>query len=207
MKTKLHFGLLVILLAFLGTYLEQTTVPNQQIVIQFLDKDIAKEDADKAIEIVKDQLESIGVELIQIDQNDGGQLKITYYSTSDVERVQRLLLKGYDFRFAYDSEEKSTTDFPESKPIKNYELNISEIQNGNHTNWDFERTEIVQFNQKSDNSYNPRVNASGFPINDNYNNGKIRIAIQINSEIVIAKNNQSYKIPECRAGPNSKGII
>ncbi len=64
----MHFGLLILLLAFLGTYLEQTTLPNQQIVIEFLDKDIAKEDAENAVETIKEQLQLVGAKLIRIDQ-------------------------------------------------------------------------------------------------------------------------------------------
>jgi hypothetical protein len=207
MKTRLHFGLLVILLAFLGTYLEQTTHPNQQIVIQFSDKDIAKEDAESAIAIVKAQLQDLGAELIRVNQNEDGQLRITYFSTSHVEHIQRLLLEAHAFKFTYDLEHKSTTDFPEDKSIKDYELNISEIQNGNDTNWDFERTEIVQLNQKSDYSYNPRVNASGHHINFKYSNSIIKVASQVNRAVTITIGNQSYKIPEVRAGPTLKGII
>ncbi len=207
MKTKLHFGVLVILLAFLGTYFGQVTVPNQQIVIQFSDNGIAQEDAENAIEIIKRQLQSIGVELIQIDQNYDGQLKITYYSDSDVERIQSMLLKAQDFKVTYDSEHKSTTNFPENKNIKDYELNISEIQNSSETNWDFERTEIVELNQKSEYSDYPKVNSLGQLSAEKHNNGKIKVAIQNNNAIAIAIDNGSYKIPEVRAGPHLNGII
>ncbi len=207
MKTKLHFGILVILLAFLGTYLEQSTVPNQQIVIQFSDRDIAEEDAKSTIEIVKKQLQSIGAEHIQIVHSNNGQLKITYYSDSDVERIQNKLSKEVGFKFAYDSGEKNSTNFPENKSVKDYELNISEIQNSSNINWDFERTEIVVLNQKSEHSYNPKVNTSGEHINTEQSNKVINVAILVNNSVAIAIDNLSYKIPEVRAGPTVKGII
>lgn len=203
MKTRLHFGLLVILLAFLGTYLEQTTHPNQQIVIQFSDKAITKADAESAISTVKAQLENLGAESIRIHQNDDGQLRITYFSTSNVERIQRSLTEAHEFQFTYDLEHKSSTDFPEDKNIKDYELNISEIQSGNHANWNFEKTEILQLNQKSDYSYNPRVNASGYPLNYKRSNNILKVANYVNRSVLISKDKQSYKIPEVRAGPTS----
>ena len=207
MKIKLHFGLFVILFAFLGTFLEQTTVPNQQIVIQFLDQDISKEEADNAIETVKAQLQTIGVALINIDQNSDGQLKITYYSASDVDKIQDLFLEAQNFEITYDTDSENTNKFPVGKSLKDYELNISEIQNSGQVNWDFEKTEIVQLDQKSDYSYNSKVNASGHTVNEKYNTNKIRVAIQIRSTIALAIDNHSCAIPEVRAGPNSNGII
>lgn len=207
MKIKLHFGLLVILLAFLGTYLDQTTAPNQQIVIQFSDEDISKEDADITIEIVKQQLQSIGVNLIRIDQNNNGQLKIIYYSESDVSKIQRLLLKEHDFKFTYDSDYNSNSDVPKDERIKDYELNISEIHNASNINWDFERTEIVQFNQKSDHSDNPKIKTSGYYPKEKSKSNKISVAIKINTAIACTIDCQSYKIPEVRAGPNALGVI
>jgi len=207
MKTKLHIGILVILLAFLGTYLEQSTNPNQQIVVQFSDKDIAKEDAVNAIDVVRRQLQGIGVEHLQIVHSDDGQLRITYYSDSDVARIQDILLKDVDFKFAYDSGDNSSDKLPENKNIKDYELNISEIQNSNDSNWDFERTEVVELNQKSDSSYNPKVKSSGAQINKKHSNNLVSIALQVNNFVANATNHISYKIPEVRAGPTTNGII
>ena len=41
MKIKLHFAIVVVILAFLGAFMDQKTVPNQQIVVQFLDKSVS----------------------------------------------------------------------------------------------------------------------------------------------------------------------
>ncbi len=207
MKTRLHFGILVILLAFLGTYLEQRTLPNQQIVIQFSDKDIAEEDAESAIEIVKKRLQSIGVEHIKIAHYNNGQLKITYYSDSDVERIQNILSKEEGFKFPYESENKRSPNFPKNKSIKDYELNISEIQNSSNINWDFERTSVVELNQKSDHSFNPKVTSSGEHINHDPSNSEINFALKVNTSVAKAMDRISYEIPEVRAGPPSNGII
>jgi hypothetical protein len=200
MKTRLHFGLLVILLAFLGTYLEQSTVHNQQIVIQFSDQNIDEKDAEIALETIKKQLQTIGIDFIKINQNDDGQLKITYYSTSDIAQIEALLTNGQHFKLTYGLEDKSS-DVPEHKSSKDYELNISEIKNSNHIKWDFERAEIVQLNQKSDHSNNPRVNTSSVVVNENYFNGAVHTNIRTNHAIAIAIDNYSYMIPEVRAGP------
>jgi len=115
MKTKLHLGILIVLMTFLGRYLETAIVPNQQIVVQFSDKDIAKEDAVNAIDVVREQLQGIGVAHLQIVHNGDGQLKITYYSESDVTQIQDILLKEEGFNIAYDSGDNSSDKLPENK--------------------------------------------------------------------------------------------
>ena len=207
MKTKLHLGILIVLMTFLGRYLETAIVPNQQIVVQFSDKDIAKEDAVNAIDVVREQLQGIGVAHLQIVHNGDGQLKITYYSESDVTQIQDILLKEEGFNIAYDSGDNSSDKLPENKNVKDYELNISEIQNSNDSNWDFERTEVVELNQKSDSSYNPKVKSSGAQINKKDSNNKVSVAVQVNNFVANATNHISYKIPEVMAGPTTNGII
>jgi preprotein translocase subunit SecD len=207
MKTKLHFGVLVILLAFLGTYLEQTTVPNQQIVIQFSEENITSYAAENAIEVIQNKLESIGVEHLEIGQTEDGQLKITYYSDTDVAYIQSILSKEEGLKFAFKSEENKSTNSPENRNIKDYELNISEIQNTNHINWDFERTEVVELNQKSDHSHNLKVNSSADHIDAKQSNKLISVALQVNYSATLEIDNLSYKIPEVRAGPSAEGII
>ena len=124
MKIKLKFAILVGLLVFLGTYLEQTTVKNQQIVIQFADTHISSEDADQTIEIVKRQLQDIGVTNIKIGKQESGKLKITYYSITAIDRIQNILSKEDAFKFDYESEQNSPNNLPDNSNSNNYELNI-----------------------------------------------------------------------------------
>ncbi len=207
MKIKLQFGVIVILLAFLGTYLEQVTIPNQQIVIQFSDTNISSENAENTIEAVRQQLQSIGVTHIQIGEHEDGQLKITYYSDADIERIQNILSKEEGFKFAYESDQSNSNDFPENRSIKDYQLNISEIQDNSNTNWDFEGIQIVELNQKSDRFDNLKVNTSGEQINTKHSNSIVKVAIQTNNSVATAIDNISYKIPEVRAGPFKRDCL
>ncbi len=207
MKIKLQFGLFIVFLSFLGTYLEENTVPNQQIVIQFSDTNISSKDAENTIKVVKQQLQSIGVSHIQIGEHEDGQLKITYYSDAEVERIQNILSKEEGFKFAYESGSNNSDDFPENRSVNDYKLNISEIQNSSDTNWDFEGIQIVEFNQKSDRFDNSKVNTSGENLNRTHSNSIVKIAIQVNSAVTIAIDNRSRKIPEVRAGPSKKEYV
>ena len=201
MKTKLHFGILVLLLAFIGRYIEQTNVPNQQVVIQFSDDNISIEAAEETIEVIFSKLESSGAEQIQIGQNENGQLKITYYSKANVNKIQSIFSNAEGFKLDYASDSNSSTDFPVHRTVKDFELNISEIQNSNPINWDFEGVEVVQLNQKSEFSYNLKVNTSSTLLNTVQSNGIQKVAIKVNTTVALAIDKLSFNIPEVRAGP------
>ena len=207
MKIKLQLGILVILLAFLGTFLEQTTVPNQQIVIQFSNPNISFKDADRAIEIVKKQLQGIGVTNIKIGQYESGKLRITYYSIADIGRIQNILSNGDDgFKFDYESETNSD-DLPETKDLTDFELNISEIHSQSDMNWDFEGIQIVERNQKSDRYDNPKINTSTEQLISEHCNRLVDVVIKVNKTASLERDNVFCIIPEVRAGPTYSGII
>ena len=201
MKTKLHFGIIVVLLAFLGTFLEQPTVPNQQIVIQFSDQAITLQDTENAIDKIQDKLQSIGVTQIQIGQYQGGQLRITYHSDTDVAHIQNILFKAEDFDIAYNATQEQSNNFPEKRHLKDYELNISEISSSSDFNWDFEGTQVTEVNQKTDHSNTLKVSYSGCNILKKQYSSAINTAVFVNNTIAIAINHLAYKIPEVRAGP------
>lgn len=201
MKTKLHFGILALLLAFLGTFLEQKKTPNQQIVIQFSDKEITSQDTENAIEDIQKKLQSIGVSQIQIGQNKEGQLRITYHSEADVAHIKNVLFNVEDFNIAYNSHQNSSTNFPEDKTVKDYELNISEIKSSSDSISALKGIQVAEVNPKTDHSNQIQVHFSGKPINYKQSNSVIKVAISVNNSVAIALDNLTYKIPEVRAGP------
>lgn len=201
MKTKLHFGILAVLLAFLVTFTEGSTVPNQQIVIEFSDKTISTQDTENAIDAIQNRLQSIGVTHIQIGKNSKGQLRITYHSEAEVTQIKAELFKAETIKLAYDGSKSSSEDFPEQQPVNDYELNISEIKTNSNQNWDFEGTQVSEINQKTDHSNPNKVEYYGREFNSETSNRIIRVAILENRSIVFAIDNLSYKIPEVRAGP------
>ena len=80
MKQKWYFGIFVLTLVLLGYGRQQVHVPNQEIVVQFLDAQVTTDVAQNAISKVKKQLHSIGIFNIQVRETAAGRLKITYYS-------------------------------------------------------------------------------------------------------------------------------
>ena len=206
MKIKLHIGVLVVLMAFLGTFFETSATANQQIVIQFLDKDIAKDASESAIESVKKLLQSLGAALIKINKNKAGQLVITYYSETDVEHIQNVLSAADDFKLANDSDHKGTKNGPKRETVKAYKLDITEIQTNNPIHWNFEKTEIVELNQTGDYSGHFKINFSGVNFSEHPTISKIKVALQNNTSVLFTIDAQFYKIPQVRAGPYLAGM-
>ena len=84
MSKKWYFGVLISAFAMLVVMRQQTVVPNQEIVLEFVDIDPASQEAQDVLTIVKEQLESIGVQHAIISKKSkNGTLKITYYSDTD----------------------------------------------------------------------------------------------------------------------------
>ena len=201
MKSKLHFGILIILTAFLIRYLENPVVPNQQIIVQFSDAEISENEAQKTIEAIKSRLHVIGIEQIQVGQDEEGHLKITYYSTTHVKEIQNILSNQGSFKLTYGFGLQNSNEIPTEKQSEDYKLNISEIhENSNTSDWDFDGLQIVELNQKSDRFNNLKKNNSGYQIDSQYLNAWVKVAVStINSNRY--SDCHSYKIPEVRAGP------
>jgi preprotein translocase subunit SecD len=202
MKIRLHFGIAVILLAFLATFLEKTAVPNQQIIIQFSDANISSQEAESTITIVKEQLKRIGVTNIQIGQNEDGKLRITYYSDAEVERIQNILSNEDRFKLAYQSRSNPSDDFPENRNLTIYELNISEFHNHSDIDSDFEGIQIVERSQKRDGLDELKVNPTVAHLKVEHRNNLVKVVIQVNHTVHQKIDNMTYKIPEARAGPS-----
>jgi hypothetical protein len=190
-------------MTFLGRYLETSVVPNQQIVIQFSDAQITKNDSQKTIEAIQQKLYVVGVKDIQVSQNQEGQLKITYFSKTDIHQIENILSDDGSFKFAHHIHKEDSNDFPKQKNLKDYELNISEIQENSTNNWDFESVQIVEFNQKIDRFSNPKISVSGVFDNPKQTNNKVEVAVKINNATAISTKDISCKIPDTRAGPLS----
>lgn len=203
MRTKLHLGILIVFLSFLGTHLEQGSAPNQQIIIQFADKDITLSEAQSAIREVQNRLESLGAKDIYIGGNEDGRLKITYYSDADVERIQSMLSKQDGFNFSFDTERDNPFQEPVDDNIKDYKLNVSEIQKSTDSYWDFEGTQVAEFNHKSDRFNQLKVdNCARYNLSETLSDLQY-VALKQTMTITQVIDNISIKFPEVRAGPSS----
>jgi len=203
MKIKLHLGVVMVILMFLGTYIEHNLVPNQQIVIQFSNHQITSEEANSAAEALKQQLKDIGAKKLDIGEFNSGQLTITYYSDTDVMRIQKVLTDDdlvLDYSLENESNDKS---IPEKEEL--YKFNVSEIQDSPINNWDFEGIEITELNHKSDRYYFPKLKYSSTKEDIENHSFKECLRLKIPSIYHFNKSKFAHQIPQVRAGPSFLG--
>ncbi|WP_103071156.1 hypothetical protein [Aquimarina sediminis] len=203
MKKKWYFGTLITAFALLVAIKQQTVVPNQEIVLEFLNGELSSPEAQNAIAVVKKQLQSIGVEDTKISKELGdGKLKITYYSNADVEDIKKLFSEGQNVEIDhvfYDQNEDDN-ELPLSENSKEYSLDVYEIQKNTDFDTDFNGKYVLEAEQKH--GGNSSFNVYSFVAETDDTFGRlIKVAQKVNTNIAIAIDNTSYKIPEVRAGP------
>ncbi len=205
MIKKWYISTFIIILTILGTVCEQQiTVPNQEIVLEFTDVELTSEVAQNTIAIVKKQLQDIGVENIQVNEQESGTLKITYYSDADVESIKKSFSEEnrLDIAFVSHNQEDKSSEFPFEENTISYNLNVFEIQNGNDVEWGFNGIVLPEIKSKNDRFFEPNLYFYNSVIHLKELNHIVKEAHKVSESIVIAINNTSHKIPEGRAGPN-----
>ena len=125
MKSKWYFStLLLILFVCFGAFQEKTTIPNQEIVLEFIDVSINKNKINNTITNVKTKLLSAGVSNILIKETKSGTLKISYYSAIHIDNIKEVLAKDNELAFSQNSENKD-----KNLPLSDYNFDIYELTN------------------------------------------------------------------------------
>ncbi|WP_438422386.1 hypothetical protein [Aquimarina macrocephali] len=206
MKKKWYFGTLISAFALLVVIQQQTVVPNQEIVLEFVNDDVTSLEAENAITSVKKQLQSIGVEHTRISKGlKNGKLKIAYYSDADVEYIKRILSEAQDVELDhvfYDQNEDDN-QFPLNKNSKDYNLDVYEIQKSTDFDADFNGKYVLEVKHERDGYSGSNSYSFVKGIDTDYIDRLVKIAQKVNTNIAIAIDNTSHNIPEVRAGPIS----
>ena len=184
------YGILLLVSAIIGIYQNQSNVPNQQIVLQFDEKN---QNIDEAVSRITDQLQDVGASKINIQTTSNSSAIITYFSSVDVFDIEMALQT--------DSESSSQKSQSQSEPETLY-FDIFEIKAQQNTSWDFEGTLVAYGKEHLDRPVlsdsfsdylksNDRLEFTGLFSNDRTRNYQVALL-----------HNTSYEIPEVRAGPN-----
>ncbi|MFT5249028.1 MAG: hypothetical protein ACI93P_000751 [bacterium] len=202
MKPKWYLSTFILIVAFLGAGLQQFSVPNQEIVLQFEDQEISLVETENAIANIKKQLQDIGVEKIQVYKGDNGVLKISYFSEIDVVSIKKLFSKEKALKLSYSllDIEEGTSKIPSKNKSNTYQLDVFEIQKSNGNEGDSNGL-VVELLPENDRSFNPDVYYSALVQDVRFKNKIEKVAYVIYSAISIEIDNSSYNIPEVRAGP------
>jgi hypothetical protein len=207
MKKTWYFGALLTLFILLGVYQNQISEPNQEIVLKFSDVNITSDEAQSAIAIVKKQLQAIGVHKVRVKELKDGQLKITYYSSSDVESIKRTLSEENNIVIGYSSINKrgNTPNVPSDKKSKKYKLDVFEIHKSKDLESGLDGKYVLSLNQDLDRFYNPNVYIFNNNVDAKDGNKTAETAFKVLRNIAIAIDNTSRNVPEVRAGPTANG--
>lgn len=203
MKMKWYFGALIIVFTLLGVYQNRISVPNQEIVLKFTDVNITSDEAENTIEIVKEQLEAIGIDIIWVRELKDGQFKIAYYSTSDVASVKEILSNEKNLKIGFTSNNLSdnTSNFPSDKKSKTYKLDVYEIHKSTDSESGLDGKYVITLKQDYNRFYYPNDVIFNNDIDAKDGNIIAEVAYKVHVSIALAIDNSSGNIPEGRAGP------
>ncbi len=203
---KWYFAILITAFTALVVMQQHTVVPNQEIVLEFVDREVTSLNAQKAIANVKKQLQSIGVKYTLVSKGSkNGTLKIKYYSDADVTFIKEILSTTQNIALDHIFYDQSEGDHqnPLPKNSKEYNLDVYQIQKS----VDFDRYLVVEhdFKVKHIQDSSASVGAYGFSTSiDKDNLDKLlHVAHKVYHGIAIAIDTTSQNTPEVRAGPVS----
>lgn len=203
MKAKWYFSTLVIALTLLGVFQEQISVPNQEIVLEFIYDEVTSDDVQDAIAVVKKQLQTLGIDNVKVGEKEDGRLKITYYSDVNVASIKKLLSKekNLELNYASHSQDKEHNKFPSSENKNSYNLDVYEIQNGTDGDSNLNGTYVVELKHEYDRFSNPNLYIDTI---DSDERGRIvKVTYKVRRNIAIAIDTMSHYVPDVRAGPTT----
>jgi hypothetical protein len=197
MKFRWYIGVFLFLFACLGAFQEQTSVPNQEITLEFVATEVDQQDISKAIADVEKKLSEIGVVNIIVKETKDSTLKISYYSVTPIQNIKDVLLEETQFVLNQNSENEEKTPTSADYKIDVYEL-TEQTDLANHKN------NLVFENYYKSDRFTLNYNL-GFVKNfkDSKANQLFKIAYKTYKNNPFTKDYTSHKEPEVRAGPHN----
>ena len=202
MHAKWYIGTLLFLLSLVGVVnQQQTTVPNQVLVIEFNNDEISFSETQSAIDLVKSQLQDLGAENIQVEEDVKGRLSITYHTDIDVNHIKSALSEDNTLVFNYPIDKgNSDSKFPSEDKTVSCNLDVYEIQQDNGSDSDFGGKSVLTVNHKSERLNVLDVYGFSNYLFDNIANA-IEVAYKVHYTINLSIEEPLHIIPEVRAGP------
>lgn len=181
-----------------GAFQEQVYTPNQEIVLEFNNTTLKKENIEHTINEIKDKLLSTGAENIIIKEDKNGSLKIAYFSTVNIENIKEVLSKKESNLLDKQSDKKEQQKHQIAYHFDIYELN-----------------ENVDFSSSTNKSVLTTKHGSNRFSTDNHNaffaqttteatDVLFEIKFKAPKNNPFIKDKSSYLEPEVRAGPTNK---
>ncbi|MDB9994153.1 hypothetical protein OAE13_05670 [Flavobacteriaceae bacterium] len=202
MKPKWYLNTFILIIAFLGAVLQQFSVPNQEIVLQFEGHEISLDETENAIADVKKLLQDIGIKKIKVYKGANGVLKISYFSQVDVVSIKKIFSKEKALKLSYSSLDFGENPFkvPTKKKSITYQLDVFEIQKSKENALDSNGL-VIESSPENDRSFNLDIYYPDLSKELRLKNRIEKVAYNIFGNKSIEINNASHNIPKVRAGP------
>ena len=198
MNSKWYIStLFLILFICFGAFQEQVTIPNQEIVLEFVDGKINKTEVKNTIADVKEKLISIGVSNISIQETKAGKLTIAYYSAIPIDNIKVALAEEKELALDEDSENKQ-----KQLPSVTYNIDIYELTNEVDTT-NLNDKYVLEIKYISERSTTTQTIAALRNLEIEKANQLFKTAYSTYKNNPLTKDRTSYKEPEVRAGPDS----
>ena len=195
MNVKWYISTLFLILIYFGGFQEQVSIPNQEIVLEFVDAKINQKEIKSTIFDVKEKLLKIGVSNIKIKETKSGTLKISYYSIVNIDNIKEALSKENQLVL-----NQKSKDNKNNNTSSDYNIDIYQLTNESDTS-------------TTDNKFAFEIKSNSDRFTTNYNNAFIKsvkvhkanqifkTAYKANKKSPFTKDYSSYTEPEVRAGP------
>lgn len=198
MNSKWYFSTLFLILCIcFGAFQKQVVIPNQEIVVEFVDASHSKEDVSNTIADVKAKLVSIGASNISIQNTKKGTLKISYYSIVPVDNIKQVLSIVHQHQFAFNT---NSDHEQKNLPSSTYNIDIYELTNEINTTNSHNKY-IFEIKYISERSTTTKTAASIKNLENQEANQLFKQAYAAYKNNPFTKDRSSNKEPEVRAGP------
>ena len=193
MSAKWYISTLLLIFAVFGAFQEQVSIPNQEIMLEFVDAKINKQNIDNTIADVRKKLLNVGISNIIIKETKNGTLKISYFSVVEVDNIKEAIIKDNKFVFNKNSKNNSSS---------NYNIAIYELTDEpGISNLDYKF--IFEIKYHTDRFTTDTYFAFVKKIEQYKTDQLFKIAYKVNKNSPFTKDKTSYKEPEVRAGPKN----
>ena len=197
MKAKWYISTLFLIFICFGAFQEQVSIPNQEIVLEFVDTKINKKNIENTIADVKEKLLKVGVSNITIKKAQNGTLKISYFSVVHIDNVKEVLVNENKLVLNKNSENKE-----KSKNTSNYNIDIYELT-GETDISNLDNKFVFEIKYNSDRFTTDNYSAFVKKIAQFKTDQLFKTAYKAYKKSPFIKDRTSYKEPEVRAGPKN----
>jgi len=207
-RMKLRWSILLGVITLIGiASQQQVCLPNQEIVFRFTNNQVTSNDAQNAIAIVKKQLLKIGANNVRVKESRKGDLKITYYSATDVASIKKMFSKEKDLELGYiaSNQENKSPESPTKENTKSYDIDVFEIKKQD-TGFDLGGACAIERKLENTRFFIPSLLTTINEICFNDLDSVLKETYKFRKDGSITIKITSNKIPDGRAGPDVIGI-